>query len=207
MKMPQELDAADSTLSLPTQQVNDPPPAENPLDDVFEADSAPPNANAETGAGRSFTSSDHSDIPRLRSIHITNGYRDGLSESKPRFVQQGFDEGYALGAVLGFRSSWLLRVLESILGRHHQDADSNVSLDEARRDLAVSSIFSRDYFDQDGVWTFPVQGRDDDDDDVDFERVSLAHPMIAKWQTRLPSLAGAAGLELAPFATRHADDG
>ena len=56
-----------------------------------------------------------SEIPRLRSTHVTNGYRNGVSDSKVRFVQDGFDEGYALGAALGLKAGWVLGVAEGLV--------------------------------------------------------------------------------------------
>ena len=58
---------------------------------------------------------DISDIPRLRSIHITSGYRDGIATGKMQSVQAGFDEGYSLGAVLGLKAGWILGVLEGLI--------------------------------------------------------------------------------------------
>jgi hypothetical protein len=55
-----------------------------------------------------------SDIPRLSQAHTTAGYRDGITAAKARTAQQGFDEGYGLGATIGARAGQLLGVLEGL---------------------------------------------------------------------------------------------
>ncbi|KAH6619296.1 hypothetical protein B0J18DRAFT_450838 [Chaetomium sp. MPI-SDFR-AT-0129] len=55
-----------------------------------------------------------SDIPRLSAAHSNAGYRDGITLAKARTAQQGFDEGYGLGATVGARAGQLLGVLEGL---------------------------------------------------------------------------------------------
>lgn len=54
------------------------------------------------------------DVARLRSIHTTAGYREGLSEAKDRALQPGFDEGYSLGAALGMRAGLIVGIVEGL---------------------------------------------------------------------------------------------
>ena len=86
----------------------------NDLDDVFG--SSPDDADRERFPGEPEThgSTEISDIPRLRSVHVTAGYREGIAESKGKHVQDGFDEGYSLGAFIGMRVGWILGVLGGI---------------------------------------------------------------------------------------------
>ena len=65
-----------------------------------------------------------SDIPRLRTTHVTAGYRDGISSSKAAAIQLGFDEGYPLGATLGIRVGYILGVLEGIVSTLRQGSQS-----------------------------------------------------------------------------------
>ncbi|KAI9844463.1 MAG: Essential protein Yae1, N terminal [Sclerophora amabilis] len=58
--------------------------------------------------------SEPSDVPRLRSHHSTVGYREGISVAKATAVQDGFDEGYALGAVIGLRVGYILGALDGM---------------------------------------------------------------------------------------------
>ncbi|GAM90386.1 hypothetical protein ANO11243_084290 [Dothideomycetidae sp. 11243] len=110
---------------------------------------------------------------RLRSVHVTNGYRDGIAESKSSHVQDGFDEGYPLGAVLGYKAAWLLKVLDTIctaLEHDHNRSDSaqhtgEWTFSDAQRELSMDNILSAQYFDQDG----------------DLDRIGKSHPLIAKW--------------------------
>ena len=86
-------------------------PRHDPLDDVFgsapSSPSLPPSMN---GGGNT----EHSDVPRLRRIHVTSGYREGISVSKEEHIQAGFDEGFSLGGEIGMRAGWCLGVLEGI---------------------------------------------------------------------------------------------
>ncbi|KAL8985824.1 MAG: hypothetical protein Q9177_004326 [Variospora cf. flavescens] len=77
-----------------------------PLSDIF-SDSPPASPTSKQP-------SEPSDIPRLRSTHATNGYRDGISASKDQALQPGFDEAYPLGAILGLRVGYVLGVLEGL---------------------------------------------------------------------------------------------
>lgn len=79
-------------------------PSFNSLDDIFGDESPDPplaDPSASHTLHRPQGPTDPSDIPRLRSIHVTAGYRDGIASSKAAYVQEGFDEGFSLGAVLG----------------------------------------------------------------------------------------------------------
>ncbi|KAI9708799.1 MAG: Essential protein Yae1, N terminal [Bogoriella megaspora] len=101
-------------MSVPTVTQEGPPTQanhnlqSNTLDDIFGS------SDSEPGRPLNTAPIEPSEIPRIRSTHVTNGYRDGISESKARYVQDGFDEGYALGAVLGMKAGWILGVAESL---------------------------------------------------------------------------------------------
>lgn len=131
--------------------------------------------------------SERSDIPRLRSVHVTSGYRDGISVSKAEFVQQGFDEGFSLGAVIGLKAGWLLGVLEGLVRaiqsapRIPEAAKEEVvqKFVKAREELGLRSLFGREYFGEDGIWIFEVQG--EGEGEVTFRDVADAHPLVKQW--------------------------
>ena len=210
----------------------------NTLDDIFGDDThsqAPPT--------------EPSEIPRVRNTHVTNGYRDGISESKARFVQQGFDEGYSLGAELGLKAGWVLGVAESLvkaLGQRrlsrrrvpYSTTASGLSAEEpekdqsrlleqreklerkrgnmlieaqevlatARRELIVPNLFGREYFGEDGIWTYAVPGKEED---VMLREVVNAHPLIYKWTKVIRGLATSWHVDLnaAAKATESSKDG
>src|SRR4030088_1417992 len=56
-----------------------------------------------------------SDLPAVQRQHMTAGYREGLSDSKAKSMQGGFDQGYPIGFVLGIRVGRILGVLEGFL--------------------------------------------------------------------------------------------
>lgn len=156
---------------------------------------------------------ERSDIPRLRSTHVTNGYRDGIAESKAQYVQEGFDEGFSLGAVLGLRAGWLLGAFEGVVravssgggGSGGRDGNDGVG-EEVSRELAgewalvkteldLLSLFGREFFGPDGIWKFEVEG-EDEGGEVTFQEVADAHPLIGKWRESLLVLEERFGLDL-----------
>lgn len=211
---------------------------EDPLDDVFgSAPSSPAPGINQNEDGFEFPSppaaetrrdiQDPSDIPRLRSVHVTNGYREGLSASKEQHVQAGFDEGYSLGAELGLKVGWVLGVLEGCvmalpprlsregmarggdvgvrdsgegvggtvgLGRESVRAE----LARAEKELSMRHLFGDEFFGSDGVWTYPVPGHEEggSEENVTFERVAAAHPLVVRWERRVRELAERLGLKV-----------
>ncbi|KAI4746528.1 essential protein-like protein Yae1 [Aureobasidium sp. EXF-12298] len=157
--------------------------------------------------------SERSDIPRLRSVHVTAGYRDGISVSKAEHVQHGFDEGFSLGAVIGVKAGFLLGVLEGVVRAVQSSASSindKVKQDviakfvAARQDLGLQSLFAREWFGEDGIWKFEVEGRDQGE--VTFRDVADAHPVIGKWTTEIDELKKRFGVEFQMRATSEGDD-
>ena len=180
----------------------------DPMDDVFGSDSGSPIAHSSENIDeidQRSAASERSDIPRLRSTHVTNGYRDGLAESKSRYVQEGFDEGYSLGAVLGTKAGWCLGVLEGISRAFSRSAaneatsqpSANVhkSLSDARKELMVQSLFGKNFFGPDGNWIYDVPGRDESEETT-FQDVANAHPLIQKWRATIDGLAADLRLDL-----------
>ncbi|KAG9672368.1 essential protein-like protein Yae1, partial [Aureobasidium melanogenum] len=158
--------------------------------------------------------SERSDIPRLRSVHVTAGYRDGISVSKAEHVQHGFDEGFSLGAVIGVKAGFLLGVLEGLVRAIIQSSASSINdkvkqdviakFVTARQDLGLQSLFAREWFGEDGIWKFEVEGRDEGE--VTFRDVADAHPVIGKWATEIDELKKRFGVEFQVRARSEGDD-
>ncbi|KAH6715793.1 essential protein-like protein Yae1 [Leptodontidium sp. MPI-SDFR-AT-0119] len=124
-----------------------------------------------------------SDIPRLREKHETEGYRDGVTKGKGESVQAGFDEGYGLGAVLGLKIGKILGILEGVLAglRGEEMGSERVRVEklvgEAKEELSTKSVFAREYWGEDGVWRFEVEGEKEETGEVLFPDVAAAHPL------------------------------
>ena len=193
---------------------------EDPLDDVFGSappSPYPPNDEDETTLPSQESArrdvQDPSDIPRLRSVHVTNGYREGLSASKEQHVQSGFDEGYSLGAELGMKVGWLMGVLEGVgralpafssKGEAGVDGGEGVSresvrveLKQAEEEMSMRRLFGEEFFGGDEVWIYPVSGTErEGEEGVTFKEVAEAHPLVVKWAKRVRDLAEKAGLNI-----------
>lgn len=158
-----------------------PPEYTDPLDDVF-SDSRPASPSP-TGLA-TLQSQEPSDIPRLRTTHTTAGYREGIAASKTQSLQPGFDEGYSLGAVLGLRVGYIIGVLEALhvaLSATEKQRIGKI-LKEARDELSVEKVFARGVWGEDGVWAYEVAGKEEE---VTFEEVADAHPVLKSWTIRI----------------------
>jgi len=222
-------------LGLPNPPYAPTPGSEHvdPLSDVFgSAPSSPtlhpttsnPTTNSHPSTHPDFNirsgivSQHPSEIPRLRRMHVTNGYRDGLAESKESFLQEGFDEGYALGAELGLSAGWLLGALEGMVravpsgkdGGRDDGKDSTGGevgdrdrlkemLRKAEEELRIEKLCGSAWFGEDGVWIYEVPVKNAGEgggEDVTFAEVAEAHPVLKKWRGEVRELARWVGLKL-----------
>lgn len=198
----------DQTMQEPSPS---PPPPPNMNDDIFGSAPNSPTLEPRLDSPHthqdpsSATTNERSDIPRLRTTHVTSGYRDGIAASKAQFVQEGFDEGYALGAVLGLKVGWCLGALEGVSRALGQSGDSGDVVrevmavrEEARAELDMRELFGKEWFGEDGVWLYDVKGtgKRDGDGDVTFREVADAHPVLSGWVVRVKDLASRLGLDL-----------
>jgi hypothetical protein len=146
-----------------------------------------------------------SDVPRLRSIHVTAGYREGVSSSKNEKIQQGFDEGYALGAEIGYQVGWILGVLEG--------AKAGQLLERAREELDVKHLFSPQYLQEDGLWRWHVDTDENQnattasdgpgsEETILFRHIAVSHPLVRKWVTAIEDLARKEMVDLRMFQSR-----
>jgi hypothetical protein len=170
-------------------------------DDVFYPEQSRSRATiaGEAEPDAAFANDEVSDQARVRSTHGTAGYRDGVAASKETHVQDGFDEGYALGAELGSRVGWILGVLEGLLGavRGGGLADAARLHGEAVAELTPAGVYHRDYFQEDGLWSFELPDVGGGEaEEVTFRAVADAHPLVVKWSGRIAELAAALGVDL-----------
>jgi hypothetical protein len=181
------------------------------FDDVWGSSPNSPMLNGDRGgelvADRANTS-EVSDIPRLRSRHVTEGYREGIAGSKEKFIQEGFDEGYSLGAELGLKAGWCLGVLEGVCkaldkaqtsgGKQTQgDLESEKRPEElfkrAQDELQMQKLFDPAYFGSDGIWLYDVPGPEDE---ITFQQVAIAHPVLSSWLFTTRAAADRVGLAI-----------
>lgn len=100
----------------------------------------------EDEAGGHATEEVLSEMPAMKRQHMTDGYREGLSTSKSKVMQAGFDEGYPIGAQIAMRAGPILGVLEAYLACKSIDAIPGIrekvqaAYKDARRELDVGYI-------------------------------------------------------------------
>ncbi|KAI9893091.1 MAG: Essential protein Yae1, N terminal [Vezdaea aestivalis] len=129
-----------------------------------------------------------SDIPRLRNLHNTAGYREGVSAAKSNFMQEGFDEGFSLGAVVGKRVGLILGLLNGLaLATAATEAAEHTMklLRQAQDELTVEKVFGQEFWDwtvvsaEGNPWKFTLKV--DANEEPSWIEVLNAHPLISKW--------------------------
>ena len=177
-----------------------PTPNIDPLADIFSDspfDSPLPSSTTEP-----------SDIPRLRSTHSTAGYRAGVSTAKTTSLQLGFDEGFTLGARFGLQVGYLLGVLEALHALLQNDLTGERNrigalLTESRRELALEMVFKKEWWDEDGIWKYAVSKEDGQDlkeqDNVTLAQVVKSHPLVIRWSKIVDTETQRVGVEKAQF--------
>ena len=88
-----------------------------------------------------------SDLPAMQRQHMTAGYREGLTDSKAKSMQGGFDQGYPIGVELGLRVGKIFGVLEGFLATFSKNPAKTpkglVELyDRANKELAISQLLA-----------------------------------------------------------------
>ena len=164
------------------------PPHQDPLDDVFGADSPPHHDRLSDHQHASHPS----DMRRLETDHTTAGYREGLTAAKASSVQAGFDEGFSLGAALGQVAGQILGTIEGVeealRGTDQVEASTSVTalLAEARDELKLERLFAAEYWAPDGNWKYDVKSREtaasgNGEGEVLFDDVAAQHPLVSRW--------------------------
>lgn len=155
---------------LPAGNAPPTPPHPDPLDDIY---------------GSSPDGEMLSDLPSRQRNLDTDAYREGLSAAKGHFVQEGFDEGFSLGAEVGLLVGRVLGVLQGVaaaLEAHDEERRKEAQrlLERARGELAIESVLGREWVDDEGVFKWEVEGREDGED-VTFQEVAACHPAVKRW--------------------------
>lgn len=129
----------------------------NALDDVWESD---------TDDGSEEISFD---VRKLRENHNKRGYFDGITHSKETNLQQGFDEGFPTGALLGMQVGKLIGTLQALVSKYG-DRDEQLADDfqVAQIELRISKVLTKSMFDP----NLDVMGQ---------------HQLIAKWKAIVKS--------------------
>jgi hypothetical protein len=155
-----------------------------------------------------------SEIPRLRAQHNTSGYRDGIASSKSLHTQEGFDEGYSLGAVVGRKVGYILGVLGGIAValRNKDEEHSMERLEkEAREELTVEEILGKRWWNweaagDEDVWRFEVGDTSTSavtaeiHEEISWQQIVDAHPLIKKWSRCAEELVEEWTIDLHRFA-------
>lgn len=202
----------DADMDVPAVQHDRPSHNNELFDDIFGSAPASPELNGNDGdeaaVGRG-NNNEVSDIPRLRSRHVTEGYREGVAESKEKYIQAGFDEGYSLGAELGLKAGWCLGILEGVCkaweqARSESGKEPSACLEngtkpaelyaKAQDELQMQKLFDPAYFGNDGIWLYDVPGAEEE---TTFREVALAHPILSPWIATASSTAKSFGLVVA----------
>lgn len=175
----------------------------DPLDDVFGSAPSSPTLAAQNPGDTLGVQ--HHDLSRLRTVHTTSGYREGIAASKEKFIQEGFDEGYSLGGEIGLKVGWCLGALEGMLfatrraksddGRAMQEKVKD-TLNAAQEELQLEKLFGSQYF-ADGVWLYDVPEADAEEGaQVTFGDIAAKHPVVKKWTDAVVALSSELGLAL-----------
>lgn len=171
------------------------PPHESALDDIYGSAPTSPSVNAQPS---DRTHEMLSDLPSRQRALDADAYREGLASAKGQYVQEGFDEGYALGADIGLRVGYILGVLRGFVGAwrgQDQVAHEQVSklYEEAQRELAIEQLLGRTWVDEEGIWKWEVKGADGE---ATFREVAEQHPVVKKWDGQVEELARRWGVDL-----------
>lgn len=207
--------SADEQLFMNNAPVDEPSTTApiDPLDDVFGSAPSSPvlPAHHSNGGGDAAPTpgaqyAERSDVRRLRSIHVTNGYREGIAVSKEKHIQAGFDEGYSLGGEIGVKAGFYLGVLEGIcqaVGRLDKDKHAGLVEEvrkmyaDAQEELKMERLLSPEYFGEDGIWLYDVPGQDEESDlRVTFRDVAAKHPVLVMWGERFEDISQRLALRL-----------
>lgn len=194
---------------LPTGNAPPTPPQNDSLDDIYGSE---PSSPVTSSLGTALVGGSHddsheilSDLPSRQRALDTDAYREGLADSKGRFVQEGFDEGYSLGANLGMLVGYILGVLQGCVAAFHghdevRRDEASQALDSARKALAIQELLGKAWVDEEGIWKWRVEGSGGE---YTFQEVAEQHPVIRSWMAKVRELANEWGLDLEAVERRQ----
>lgn len=103
---------------------------------------------------------------------------------------------------------YILGALEGLCSAHPQGSEERRGLGqlikEARDQLAIEKIFGREWWGEDGIWRYKVQGREEE---VTFREVVDAHPLVKGWVKKVDEEMRIAGVELGKYEGREWEEG
>ncbi|KAL5424222.1 hypothetical protein PMIN07_008674 [Paraphaeosphaeria minitans] len=192
---------------LPAGNAPPTPPHADPLDDIYGSS---PDTSPTLAAQRDDEVL--SDLPSRQRNLDTDAYREGLSAAKGKFVQEGFDEGFSLGAEIGLLVGRVLGVLQSVVtalkGRDEWTwKEAQGLLERARGELVIESVLGREWVDEEGVFTWEVEGHVEGDEDVTFQEVARCHPVVKRWLDTVEERASRWKVDLEAVGKARGDDG
>ncbi|KAJ4384105.1 Essential protein Yae1, N terminal [Didymella sp. IMI 355093] len=181
------------------------PPHESALDDIYGSAPTSPFLDAQS-SDRDYEIL--SDLPSRQRALDADAYREGLASAKGQYVQEGFDEGYALGADIGLRVGYILGVLRGFVSAwkgHDQDVYSETSglYQDAQKELAIEKLLGQGWVDEEGIWKWEVKGADGD---ATFREVAAQHPVVKKWDDKVEELARRWSVDLNAVEKMSADE-
>lgn len=204
MSVPGDLSPTLDPTQLAAGHAPPTPPHETALDDIYG--SAPSSPVLSANAPQHRRHEILSDLPSRQRALDTDAYREGLANSKGQYVQEGFDEGYALGANLGLYVGYILGVLHGFATawkghdeKVHEEA-KNI-YETAQKELAIEQLLGQQWVDEEGIWKWGVVGSDGD---PTFKEVAAQHPVTKKWMDKLQELATRWNVDLQAVEKMHA---
>lgn len=108
------------------------------------------------------------ELPKLEREHHNAGYLDGITAFKESYLQEGFDSGYPLGAVVGLEVGEILGTLQG-LGMPQLER-------VAKGELSPEQLFSDKYYDEKDALARPKFNAEE------------GHPEVARWKAQVNSL-------------------
>ena len=122
------------------------------------------------------------------------------------------DEGWPLGTTFALRVGCLLGALDGVWGAYEKDAKAYLEerrrlgklAGEAREELSIDGIFGKDWWEEDGVWRYKVVGKEEE---VTFQEVVDAHPLVRKWEGVVGEEAERAGVRVGVFEGEEWESG
>lgn len=89
------------------------------------------------------------EVKKLRKVHHSRGYVDGISSAKEENLQNGFDDAFPVGAELGFAIGEIigrLQVLNCLYGSENPELREKFKL--AKQELRINNLLSKRNFDE-----------------------------------------------------------
>lgn len=197
-------------------------PGTSPTLRASESDPIPPARVSDIPALRRahVTSGYRDGIAASKSQYVQEGFDEGFALGAVVGVKVGWILGVLEGLVIALNSA--CHKEPPVPGNPTPSAQNGLSmadldvdeaqemrtrfrkaarlLKDARRELQTTSVFSQRFFAEDGIWKyeFPSQPGQSTDD-ITFQEVAAAHPLVKRWSNIVESLARDWKIDLSVF--------